>query len=680
MSEKVLVTSALPYANGSIHLGHLVEYIQTDVWVRFLKMIGKDAIYICADDAHGTAIEIKANAEGIAPEKLIEGFQKEHYTDFLGFDVGFDFYGSTHCDENKKWSETIYSALKQGGHILSKEVDLTYCASCNRFLPDRYVRGNCPNCGAADQYGDQCESCNSTYSPTDLKDAKCSVCGNPASRKSSIHECVKLNDFTDFLAQWVNQPGHIDDSVRKFVAQWLKEGLKDWDIMRDGPYFGFPVPLHQDKYFYVWLDAPIGYISNTERWCALHGRHVETDYWRNPDTKIYHFIGKDIIYFHTLFWPAMLEAAGLNVPDSVHVHGFLTVEGKKMSKSRGTFITARTYLENLDPQYLRYYYASKLGNSIDDIDLSFSDFENRVNSELVNKIANLASRSISFLSKRFEGKLSTVDEKGLELLQKGWDAKLAITGYYETRNYASAIEQVCRVADSANVYFQENAPWALINTDVEAARSVCTAAINISRMLAIYLQPVLPGYAANIRAMLNEGETPYQWDDVDLLLEERDINPFTRLVEKVEPKNIQAMLEASMGNMAKEEKPVTKPSAEERETPPLEEIINIETFVKVDIRAARILTAEIVEDSKKLLKVTLDLGPLGQRTVFAGIRKSFPEPEKLLGKMVAMVANLAPRKMKFGLSEGMIMATGNDDAHLSMLELNPAVLPGKRVT
>lgn len=680
MSEKILVTSALPYANGSIHLGHLVEYIQTDVWVRFLKMLGKDTIYICADDAHGTAIEIKANAEKIPPEKLIERFQKEHYTDFLGFDIGFDFYGSTHCQENRQWSETIYQSLKDAGHIITKEVEQTYCASCNRFLPDRYVRGTCPNCGAADQYGDQCESCNSTYGPTDLKEPKCSVCGNPASRKSSHHECVKLENFTPFLTEWVNHPDHIDDSVRKFVAQWLKEGLKDWDIMRDGPYFGFPVPNHPDKYFYVWLDAPIGYISNTQRWCHEHGRDVEKDYWRNPDTKIYHFIGKDIIYFHTLFWPAMLQSAGLNVPNSVYVHGFLTVEGKKMSKSRGTFITARTYLEHLDPQYLRYYYSSKMGNSIDDIDLSFTDFENRVNSELVNKIANLASRSISFLSKRFAGRLSTVDDRGLELLQKGWDAQEAIAGFYEQRNYASALESICRVADSANLYFQENAPWALMNTDVAAAQSVCTAAINISRLLAVYLQPVLPGYAANIRAMLNEGESPYVWEDADLLLEDRDINPFTRLVEKVEPKNIQAMVAASASTVKKEEPVATAAPEEERETPPLAELIDIDAFTKVDIRAARVLTAEVVEDSKKLLKVCLDLGPLGQRTVFAGIRKSFPEPSVLVGKMVAMVANLAPRKMKFGISEGMIMATGNDDAHLSILEIHAGVLPGKRIT
>jgi len=675
MSEKVLVTSALPYANGSIHLGHLVEYIQTDIWVRYLKMTGKDAIYICADDAHGTAIEIKANAEGVKPEDLIKRFQEEHYKDFQGFGIGFDYYGSTHCEENKKWAETIYHALKDGGHIISKEVEQTYCSNCNRYLPDRYVRGQCPKCNAEDQYGDQCEVCNTTYSPTELKSPKCSVCGSEASRKNSVHECVKLSNFEPFLKEWVKDPAHISESVRKFVNQWLKEGLKDWDIMRDGPYFGFPVPGHDDKYFYVWLDAPIGYISNAERWCKENGFDIEKDYVRNPNAKIYHFIGKDIIYFHTLFWPAMLKAADLNVPDAVYVHGFLTVEGKKMSKSRGTFITAETYLKHLDPQYLRYYYAAKLGNDIDDIDLSFTDFENRVNSELVNKIANLASRSISFLSKRFNGKLAQLDDAGLELIEKAREASDDIARHYQERNYADALEQLCRVSESANLYFQENAPWSLINDDEEAARRVCTAAVNISRILAIYLQPVLPQYAAVLRSILNEGETPYEWNDIDLLLEDREINRYTRLVEKVDKKKIDKMVEASV---EKDQKKADK--SKSRETPELAETIDIGQFVKIDIRAAKVLSAEIVKESKKLLKVQLDLGPLGQRTVFAGIRKSFPEPEVLVNRMVAMVANLQPRKMKFGVSEGMILAVGDDDNSQSVLNINAEVSPGQRIT
>ncbi|MCP5046824.1 MAG: methionine--tRNA ligase [bacterium] len=674
MSEKILVTSALPYANGSIHLGHLVEYIQTDIWVRFLRMRGKDIIYICADDAHGTPIEIRAANEGITPEELIGRYQEEHEADFADFDIQFDFFGSTHCDENRKWSETFYKSLQDGGHIVSKEIEQTYCDHCKRFLPDRYVRGTCPKCGAEDQYGDQCEVCNSTYSPTDLKEPKCSVCGNPAVRKKSVHDCVKLGDFADFLNEWVETQGHVSDSVRKFLRQWLKEGLKDWDIMRDAPYFGFPVPGHEDKYFYVWLDAPIGYISNAERWCKVNGKDIEKDYWRNPDTKIYHFIGKDIIYFHTLFWPAMLKAAGLNVPDAVYVHGFLTVDGTKMSKSRGTFIMGRTFLDHLDPQYLRYFYASKLNSGIDDIDLNFTDFENRVNAELVNKIANLASRSISFVSKRFDCQLGKLDEAGAALVKKAQEAGEGIAAFFEARNYSSAIEQICRIADSANVYFQESAPWALIKDDPEAAQSVCTAGINISRILAIYLQPVVPEYAANIRAMLDEGEGSYQWSDADSILKERKINRFTRLVEKVEQKKVKKMVEASV---VKEEKPAKK---KEKEIPKLAETIDIDKFVAVDMRAARIIEAEIVTESKKLLKLKLDVGPLGQRTVFAGIRKSFPEPEKLINKKVAMVANLAPRKMKFGVSEGMVMATGADDNSLSLLELNADVPEGSRVT
>jgi methionyl-tRNA synthetase len=675
MSEKILVTSALPYANGSIHLGHLVEYIQTDIWVRFLRMLGKDIIYICADDAHGTAIEIRASKEGITPEALIARFQEEHEKDFAEFDIKFDFFGSTHCEENRKWSDTIYNALKEGGHIVEKEIEQTYCDHCNRFLPDRYVRGACPKCKAPDQYGDGCEVCSSTYKTTELIDPRCSICGNPATRKKSVHDCVKLSNFNDFLSQWIEQPGHVSEGVRKFIRQWLKDGLKDWDIMRDGPYFGFTVPGHEDKYFYVWVDAPIGYIANTERWCKQNGLDVEKEYWKNPDSQIYHFIGKDIIYHHILFWPAMLHAAGLQQPNSVHVHGFLTVEGQKMSKSRGTFIVGRTYLDHLDPQYLRYFYASKLNDSLDDFDLSFTDFENRVNSELVNKIANLASRSISFVSKRFDANLCKLDETGAGLLAKAREAGFAVSAAYESRNYSTAIEQICRVADSANLYFQENAPWALINDNPEAAQQVCTAAINISRILAIYLQPVLPSYAANIRTMLDEGEGEYLWKDIETTLDEGKINRFTRLVEKVEQKKIQKLVDASK---VEEEKPASK--GKERDIPELAETINIDQFVQVDMRAAKIVEAELVKESKKLLKLKLDLGPLGERTVFAGIRKSFPEPEKLVGKKVAMVANLAPRKMKFGVSEGMVMATGADDDSLSLLQLNEDVPLGSRVT
>jgi methionyl-tRNA synthetase len=649
-----------------------VEYIQTDIWVRFLKMMGRDAIYICADDAHGTAIEIKANAEGITPEELIAGLQKEHFEDFLKFNINFDFFGSTHCDENRKWAENLYQSLKDGGHIVSKKIEQTYCSACNRFLPDRYVKGNCPNCGAEDQYGDQCEDCNSTYNPTDLQNAKCTICGSTPTKKSSTHDFVKLSDFSGILKEWIGDPKHVSEGVRKFVNQWLKEGLKDWDIMRDSPYFGFLVPGHKDKYFYVWLDAPIGYISNSERWCEQNNRDIEKDYWRNPDTEIYHFIGKDIIYFHTLFWPAMLHAAGINMPDAVFVHGFLTVEGKKMSKSRGTYITAKTYLDHLDPQYLRYFYASKLGDNLDDLDLSFKDFENRVNAELVNKIANLASRAITFVSKRFDGKLSTLDDMGRELINKALKAKPKIADLFKSRNYAAALDQVCRIADSANLYFQENAPWALIKENPEAANRVCTAGVNISRILAIYLQPVLPDYARNIRAMLNEKNGRYMWSDADTLLENIEINPFTRLVEKIDEKKVKQMVEASKVTEEKEK--------EVSNVPAIEDAIDIKKFSQVDIRAARIAEAELVPDSRKLIKLKVDLGSLGQRTVFAGIKASFPEPGKLVGKTVAVVANLEPRKMKFGTSEGMVMAAGKDDAHLSLLELDPSVPPGQRIS
>lgn len=682
MGKRILVTSALPYANGPIHIGHLVEYIQTDIWVRFLRMIGEDVIYICADDTHGTPIEIKAKQEGVTPEELITYYYKEHLEDFTSFDIRFDYYGSTHTEENKRWAEYIYRALKEGGYIEEREVELMYCEYDKRFLPDRYIRGVCPRCGAQEQYGDQCEVCNSTYEPLDLKEAKCAICGNKPIVKRSIHEFVKLIKFEPQLREWLNTPQRVHPTIKNYIMVWLNEGLKDWDITRDSPYFGFKVPGYEDKYFYVWLDAPIGYISNTERWCKLKGRDVEKDYWKDPEAQIYHFIGRDIVYFHTLFWPAMLMASGLTLPKAIFVHGFLTVEGQKMSKSRGTFITAKRYLKFFDPLYLRYYYASKLTGTPEDIDLSFVDFVNKINSELVNKIANLASRVVSFLNKKLESFISEPEEEGYKLIEETLKKKDEIKRYYLELNYAKAMKEICDIAERANLYFQEKAPWDMLKVDKESARKICTTALNITRMLGVYLQPVIPSYSKKIREILNEDiEKEFFWSDLDIVVKNKKINQFSLLVERVDIERLEEMVEYNKGV----ERPLTHEETGKEgkgrvvPLPPLEEEISFEDFLKVDLRAAKIIDVTEVEGADKLLKLTLDLGELGRKEVFAGIKKSFPEPKKLIGKTIVMVANLKPRKFKFGVSHGMILAVGEDEDRLCLLELPSNVRAGERV-
>ena len=675
MSRRILVTSALPYANGSIHLGHLVEYIMTDVWVRYLKLRGYDAHYFCADDTHGTPVMIRAKNEGIAPEQLIERMKQEHTRDFAGFGIAFDNYHSTHSPENQKWANFIYQKLKENNHLDRRTVEQTYCDHDQIFLPDRFVKGNCPRCGEADQYGDSCEACNATYDPTELKQPRCSLCGTPPVRKSTEHIFVRLADFKDVLHSWTQN--NLQPEVFNYVNRWMEGGLRDWDISRDGPYFGFPIPDEENKFFYVWLDAPIGYIASTDHWCQRSGRSVD-EFWRDPDTEIYHIIGKDIMYFHTLFWPAMLHAAGLNLPRTVHVHGFLRIEGAKMSKSRGTFINAATYLKFLDPQYLRYYYAAKIGNNSDDIDLVFEDFVNRVNAELVNKIANLYSRNLQFVSAQLEGQLGTMAPEGAQLVEQARQASEEIAACYEKRDLAGALQRVAQLADRGNEYLQAAEPWRLARTDKDAARGVCTAAANLGLVLAVYLKPVVPELVAKVERML--GLPPLTWKDLDRKLDNQTIKPFERLLERIDKKQLDLLVEAT-----RQEFPdAAEPAKVAEPVEPLCGVCTIDDFGKVDLRVAEVLEAGEVEGAAKLLRLKLSLGPLGTRHVFAGVREYYPDPQALVGKKVICVANLQPRKMRFGVSEGMVCASGQPkDApsrRVRVIWADPDAQPGDRVS
>lgn len=675
MTRRVVVTSALPYANGSIHLGHLVEYIYTDTWVRFLKMTGAEAHYFCADDTHGTPIQIRALKEGVTPETLVARFHAEHTRDFGDFEIEFTRYHSTHSEENRVWSARIYEAARAAGHIARRPVEQTYCPNDKMFLPDRFVRGTCPKCGAEDQYGDVCEVCNTAYAPTELKSPRCAICGTPPERRSSEHLFFELAKLTDRLRAWTNEPGHLQPEVANFTRGWIEGGLRDWDISRDGPYFGFPIPGEENKFFYVWLDAPIGYIATTQAWCDANGKDVR-DYWQSPDTEIYHFIGKDIVYFHCLFWPAMLMDAGLSLPTSVCVHGFLTVEGQKMSKTRGTFLNARTYLDHLDPQYLRYYYGTKLSGRVEDLDLSFDDFINRVNAELVNKVANLASRAISFVAKRLDHKLGRIPADGAALVEQAAAAVQKAHDAYQRRDVAGAVQQAIQLAEAGNLYMQEAAPWDALKSDPERARDICTLAVNLTKVVAVILRPLLPGLADRVAEMLRVA--PFTWADAKADLEDHEIGEFTHLVQRVEREKVDAMIEDAKALAPAPAAQPAAPAEPAYTVEPLTETCTIDDFGKVDLRVARVLAAAPVEGAKKLVHLTLDLGPLGERSVFAGIREAYPEPGVLVGKTLVCCANLAPRQMRFGLSEGMVLAAG-EGARVYPLELPGAARPGDRI-
>lgn len=672
MADPILITSALPYANGSIHLGHLVEYIQTDILVRFLKMTGQDAVYMCADDTHGTPIEVNARRAGITPEELIGRYYEEHQRDFADFDIAVDCFHSTNSEENRRHSEYIFEQLRQQGHIVVRPVAQYYCELDGRFLPDRFIRGTCPNpkCRATDQYGDVCEVCGTTYNPTDLEEPRCAICGTTPVIRESDHYFFTLGEYESFLRDWIDTPGRVGPETRRFLESWLNEGLRDWDVSRDGPYFGFKIPGEENKYFYVWLDAPVGYIATTERFCRETGRDFDA-YWHNPDAKIYHIIGKDIVYFHTLFWPAMLKGAGYTLPSKVLVHGFLTVNGEKMSKTRGTFVNARTYLDHLDPQYLRYYYAAKLNGSQDDLDLSLEDFIHRVNADLVNNIANLVSRVVPFVNRQFEGHIGHLSAEVQPLIDDIRSRIPRIREHYEHMEFNRAVQEVVAISDIGNKYLQDAAPWEVIKQDQQAAQAICTFAVNCCRTVANLIKPVLPRYAADVEAILQAPSVTFD-DAASFDLEDHAIGAFERLAERVDPKRVEAMIAASAEDL--ESQTSTEPAVSVEN---LEPEITIDDFAKVDLRVATVIQAETVEGADKLLRLRVDIGS-EERTVFAGIRESY-EPDDLIGKQVIVVANLKPRKMRFGVSEGMILASGPDGANVVVAEFAQPRQPGERV-
>lgn len=670
-NRKILVTSALPYANGAIHIGHLVEYIQTDIWVRFQKMQGHECYYVCADDAHGTPIMLRAQSEGITPEQLISDTSDEHQADFKDFAVNFDNYHSTHSPENRFFSETIYNRLNDAGHISKRTISQAYDPERKMFLPDRFIKGECPKCGAEDQYGDNCEACGATYSTTELKNAVSVVSGAKPIEKDSEHYFFKLPDFEAMLKEWTGS-GHLQDEIKNKLQEWFEAGLQEWDISRDAPYFGFEIPNAPGKFFYVWLDAPIGYIASFKNLCDKKGIDFDSFWEADSQTELYHFIGKDIVYFHGLFWPAILHGSGFRTPTAIFSHGFLTVEGKKMSKSRGTFIKARTYLNELNPEYLRYYFSAKLGSGVTDLDLNLEDFRLRVNSDLVGKVVNIASRCAGFVKKKFNSTLSdTISEP--ELFAKFADASEPIAEHYEKREFSKAIREIMALADLANQYIDEKKPWQAIKEEgrEQEVHDVCSMGLNLFRQLMIYLSPVLPVMAEKTCDFLNIDSM--QWSDIQTPLTGHEIKKFKPLMMRVEEDKVQAVIDASKEELQAAEK--KQEAVKKQETPeektapiasesdpshiqadPISDTISFDDFAKIDLRIAKIIKAEHVEKADKLLQLTLDLG--GEtRNVFAGIKSAYA-PEDLEGKLTVMVANLAPRKMRFGISEGMVLAAG----------------------
>ncbi|GAA5169372.1 MULTISPECIES: methionine--tRNA ligase [Halomonadaceae] len=676
--RKILVTSALPYANGSIHLGHLLEYIQTDIWVRFQKSRGHDCHYVCADDAHGTAIMLRAEQEGITSEQLIERVSQEHQADFARFGVAFDNYHSTHSEENRLHSERIYTALRDAGHISTRDIEQMYDPVKGLFLADRFIKGTCPKCKTPDQYGDNCEACGATYTPAELINPVSAISGATPEVRSSTHYFFKLPDFAEFLKSWVH-PGHVQPQIANKLQEWFEAGLNEWDISRDAPYFGFEIPDAPGKYFYVWLDAPIGYLASFQNLCDREGIDFDS-YWRNDsEAEVYHFIGKDIVYFHALFWPAMLEGAGLRTPSGVNCHGFVTVNGAKMSKSRGTFIKAETYAEYLNPEYLRYYFAAKLTAGVDDLDLNLEDFAYRVNADLVGKVVNIASRCAGFVKKLGDGKLAERVGRP-ELVQRAVDAGEAIAEEYEAREFARAMRRIMELADEANAYIAEAEPWVLAKQEgrEQEVLDICSVGINLFRQLMVYLAPVVPAMAEQARDFLNLDSL--DWESRHAVLEGHGIEKFKPLMTRIESDRIDAMIEASKEDLAVEKKLKETPKGPLADDPIAAEIA-FDDFAKVDLRIVRIAKAEYVEGADKLLKLTLDLG--GEtRTVFSGIRSAYA-PEALEGHLTVMVANLAPRKMRFGVSEGMVLAAGGasgQDGGIYLLEPHSGAEPGQRVT
>ncbi|WP_128580315.1 methionine--tRNA ligase [Neisseria flavescens] len=684
MTRKILVTSALPYANGSIHLGHMVEHIQTDVWVRFQKLRGHECYYCCADDTHGTPVMLAAQKQGIAPEDMIAKVREEHLADFTGFGIGYDNYYSTHSPENKQFSQDIYRALKANGKIESRVIEQLFDPEKQMFLPDRFVKGECPKCHAQDQYGDNCEVCGTTYSPTELINPYSAVSGAKPELRESEHFFFKLGECADFLKAWTsgNNPHdgkpHLQPEALNKMKEWLGEGeettLSDWDISRDAPYFGFEIPDAPGKYFYVWLDAPVGYMASFKNLCDRIGIDFDEYFKADSQTEMYHFIGKDILYFHALFWPAMLHFSGHRAPTGVYAHGFLTVDGQKMSKSRGTFITAKSYLEQgLNPEWMRYYIAAKLNSKIEDIDLNLQDFISRVNSDLVGKYVNIAARASGFIAKRFEGRLKDVADSAL--LAKLTAQSEAIAECYESREYAKALRDIMALADIVNEYVDANKPWELAKQEGQDERlhEVCSELINAFTMLTAYLAPVLPKVAENAAKFLNlEAIT---WANTRETLGEHAINKYEHLMQRVEQKQVDDLIEANKQSIAA----AAAPAAEESKYEKVAEQASFDDFMKIDMRVAKVLNCEAVEGSTKLLKFDLDFG-FEKRIIFSGIAASYPNPAELNGRMVIAVANFAPRKMaKFGVSEGMILSAATAEGKLKLLDVDAGAQPGDKV-
>ena len=669
--RQILVTNALPYANAALHLGHILEYTQTDVWVRFQKMRGHECYYVSADDAHGTAIMLKADEKGISAEEHIANMRAIHEADFKDFLIGVDNYHSTHSDENREFSELIYNLLKANGHIAQRSITQAFDPEKNLFLADRYVKGACPKCKADDQYGDNCEACGATYSPVDLINPISVISGATPVEKESEHYFFKLPEFTAFLKDWVGS-GTVQKEVANKLSEWLDSGLQEWDISRDAPYFGFEIPDAPGKYFYVWLDAPIGYMASFKNLCDRDGLDFDHFWKKDSPTELYHFIGKDIVNFHALFWPAMLKSAEYRTPTKICVHGFVTVNGKKMSKSRGTFINARCYLDHLHPEYLRYYYASKLSGTIEDIDLNLEDFIQKVNSDLVGKVVNIASRCAKFIANGNDGVLSSAIDNP-ELWAQVSGAAGTIANHYENRDYGKAIREIMAQADAANEYIALKEPWKL-NKDESQQQSVqdiCSLGINLFRVLLTYLKPVLPAMAEAGESFLNDTLT---WDSVKHPLVEHKINQFKPLMQRIEKERVDAMVEASKQDLANEiPKLISGTLADE----PLADEISFDDFIKVDLRVARIVSASHVEGADKLLQLNLDIGG-EMRQVFSGIKSSY-DPADLEGRLTVMVANLAPRKMRFGMSQGMVLAAA-DKQGIYLLEPDSGAQPGQRVT
>ena len=684
MTRKILVTSALPYANGSIHLGHMVEHIQTDVWVRFQKLRGHECYYCCADDTHGTPVMLAAQKQGIAPEDMIAKVREEHLADFTGFNIGYDNYYSTHSPENKQFSQDIYRALKANGKIESRVIEQLFDPEKQMFLPDRFVKGECPKCHAQDQYGDNCEVCGTTYSPTELINPYSAVSGAKPELRESEHFFFKLGECADFLKAWTsgNNPHdgkpHLQAEALNKMKEWLGEGeettLSDWDISRDAPYFGFEIPDAPGKYFYVWLDAPVGYMASFKNLCDRISIDFNEYFKADSQTEMYHFIGKDILYFHALFWPAMLHFSGHRAPTGVYAHGFLTVDGQKMSKSRGTFITAKSYLEQgLNPEWMRYYIAAKLNSKIEDIDLNLQDFISRVNSDLVGKYVNIAARASGFIAKRFEGRLKDVADS--ELLAKLTAQSEAIAECYESREYAKALRDIMALADIVNEYVDANKPWELAKQEGQDARlhEVCSELINAFTMLTAYLAPVLPQTAANAARFLNLDAIT--WANTCETLGEHAINKYEHLMQRVEQKQVDDLIEANKQSI----QTTPAPAAEEGKYEKVAEQASFDDFMKIDMRVAKVLNCEAVEGSTKLLKFDLDFG-FEKRIIFSGIAASYPNPAELNGRMVIAVANFAPRKMaKFGVSEGMILSAATAEGKLKLLDVDAGAQPGDKV-